>query len=263
MRSLPGGQSLGWGVIEKIPGAGHTTEFSHADQYSVVWLLEGTGIYRDGEGEVKLEPGDLVHRVPGRTHSTVATSRWVEVYLQFPLETYQSLEAFGPLAEAPKLWKPGVEEATLRSWMELEEPLRRASLEGTLILLLQMQGRLLAVGDLHRRRQGGAKSQGALDEAVALLQTNLGQARSIPEVARAVGMTHETFRKAFRDRFGRSPRAHQDRVRLDAAKERLLEGQMRVQEIAQTLGFANPYVFSRRFREEMGLSPREYRKRYR
>ena len=52
-------------------------------------------------------------------------------------------------------------------------------------------------------------------------------------------------------------------LRLNRAKNELLDTQKPAKQIAAACGFSNPYYFSRCFAKEFGLPPREFRKKYR
>ena len=51
-------------------------------------------------------------------------------------------------------------------------------------------------------------------------------------------------------------------VRMDMAKQLLLEGEWKVHEVSERVGYANPYYFSACFKNRVGLSPSEYRKKH-
>ncbi len=81
------------------------------------------------------------------------------------------------------------------------------------------------------------------------------------ELADEMGMTADYFTRVFRRTYGVPPRKRilQERIRL--AGLRLLETTETVQEVAFAFGYRNPYLFSRQFRNVMGMSPTEYRRR--
>ena len=48
-------------------------------------------------------------------------------------------------------------------------------------------------------------------------------------------------------------------LRMDRAKQLLLAGELSVAQVADAVGFADPYHFSRVFRQHEGMPPTEYR----
>ena len=75
-----------------------------------------------------------------------------------------------------------------------------------------------------------------------------------------MGLSYERIRKLFMKQIGVSPHAYRIRRRLDRACELLREGKASVSEIAERLGYADPFTFSRQFTKERGTSPSAYRK---
>lgn len=78
-------------------------------------------------------------------------------------------------------------------------------------------------------------------------------------VAAAHRMGYSTLRRRFKQATGYSPKEYVLRVRLSKAKELLAFTQQRVGEIARSVGFRDPYYFSRLFHQREGLSPELFR----
>ena len=52
------------------------------------------------------------------------------------------------------------------------------------------------------------------------------------------------------------------RERIRLASIRLVDSDEKIQTIARQLGYNNPYLFSRQFKQVMGVSPRVFRQRH-
>ena len=78
---------------------------------------------------------------------------------------------------------------------------------------------------------------------------------------RGLVVQHEANRR-FLAATGESPVAYLHRVRVDAAKQMLEGTRANVDEISRAVGYRDPRSFSRLFRRQTGLSPREYRNRF-
>jgi AraC-like DNA-binding protein len=80
------------------------------------------------------------------------------------------------------------------------------------------------------------------------------------DIARRVGLPYETFRKRFTEAMGVSPARYRTQKRIEAACQLLrFTPQLTNREAAEALGFADEFHFSRRFKEKVGVSPRQYR----
>ena len=67
--------------------------------------------------------------------------------------------------------------------------------------------------------------------------------------------------EVFREQLGIGPAEAQRRLRLDRAATLLARTNLRIQEVADETGFANPFHFTRAFRTAYGCAPREFRQR--
>lgn len=91
----------------------------------------------------------------------------------------------------------------------------------------------------------------------ALIDAQPERAASLEEVARAVALDVSSICRLFRRFQGTSPYQYLLRAKMNLAAERLLRPGARVKEVAQSVGFADPYHFSRRFKAVHGVAPRD------
>ncbi|MBR7094857.1 MAG: helix-turn-helix transcriptional regulator [Clostridia bacterium] len=89
-----------------------------------------------------------------------------------------------------------------------------------------------------------------------------GQALSVADMAARVGLSPSRFHRLYKGYFGISPAKDLQSARIERAKLLLLGPDMRVAEVAETLGYGSVYHFIRCFRTETGLTPGAYRKRF-
>ena len=80
-------------------------------------------------------------------------------------------------------------------------------------------------------------------------------------LARECKVSTVHFRKIFTKHLGISPRQFIIDFRIQKAKQMLTENSLGIREIAERCGFANPYHFSRIFKEREGICAAAYRKK--
>jgi AraC-like DNA-binding protein len=76
------------------------------------------------------------------------------------------------------------------------------------------------------------------------------------------GMSESGVLRFFRQHLGCSPLQYIIMLRMTDAKEELVHTEKPVSQIASDLGFTNSNYFSRCFRKHLGISPHEYRNKY-
>ena len=68
------------------------------------------------------------------------------------------------------------------------------------------------------------------------------------------------LRRIFKSAVNTTPVKYINYLRLEKAKNMLINSNYSVNEIAFSVGFEDAYYFSRLFKKEIGISPSEYKK---
>ncbi len=95
------------------------------------------------------------------------------------------------------------------------------------------------------------------------LRSEWNRNRKIEEYAAMCGMSPACFYRTFRRCMGKSPVEYRNEIRVSNAETMLRHTDIRIGEIARTVGFSDPYYFCRVFAASCGLSPRKYRAAFR
>ena len=102
-----------------------------------------------------------------------------------------------------------------------------------------------------------------LDRRVLLAKTYLDerfeQTVSIAEVARASHLSTRQLNTLFKREMGQSPQEYLLYTRMERAKQLLMTTSLRVQQVAEKVGYTNLAAFSDRFKQVFGYSPRYFR----
>lgn len=96
-----------------------------------------------------------------------------------------------------------------------------------------------------------------------ILTRQLDDPPSLLELARMAGLNDFALKQGFHQVFGTTVFGYLREYRLTEARQLLSTSELKIQEIAELVGFKNRGYFAAAFREKFGLSPSQYRLQYR
>lgn len=101
----------------------------------------------------------------------------------------------------------------------------------------------------------GNAGDGAVRAALGWLERHYADATPERGLAARVGLSEAHFRTRFRASVGTNPRAFVLELRLHAARRLLAAGSMGIKQVAATVGYRDPLLFSRLYRKQWGVPP--------
>lgn len=237
---------------------GRTVRFA---SFGLTFLWGGAGRYRDRAHDVGLRAGSLVLVFPGHPHWYGAVGgAWDEVFVVFDGPLFDLARRTGVLDPA----RPVVQLEAIDHWHDRFDAFRRRpaprTASGSDREACELLGALTTLGDPPTDDVADADWYARSCE---LLGADLDRACSPVEVAEAVGMPYETWRRRFAARAGCPPAAYRLRRRIDAAAALARDTSLSSREIAAVLGFSDEQHLTRHFRALLGTTPRRYREAHR
>lgn len=250
--------------------------------YLLVYIASGTGRFSVGDEAFDVGAGDLIWIPPNTFHEMRGhPPRMFVAYLHFDLvydpqrsprvprgvhyssgphelmhPTWSRQPIAGWRGILPVVNGPAVYALMKQAIMEHRGPHQPLRVSG---LMLQILGEI-AMGLSETVASAGAHWPAVRRLAQKILSKPEVEL-DLASVARAAGMSESHFRRLFRETHGESPHAMQNRARMQKACELVLHSGWSIGEIALSLGFSTVHNFSRAFRREIGLPPREYQRR--
>jgi len=99
-------------------------------------------------------------------------------------------------------------------------------------------------------------------EAKRWLDAHAVEGAGLAALAERLGLTPVQLTRRFRTAYGVTPQAYATELRIREAGRLLAGSRLTLHEIAARCGYENGYYLSRVFRQQTGLSPTQYRRRY-
>lgn len=228
--------------------------------------------YLVGSNRYRLQKGDLIFVPPGISHRPLLPENMAEPYMRYVLWLSQEfMEYYAALLPYPftekqatasmlrtdntrwahlgELFRNGVKEAEAQrdSW--------EAAVIGNTITLLTMIKRAT---DDHSAQTLKAEKKDLLDRIIAYLEQNYTKTIVIGDLAAKFYISSSTVSHLFKKKLGISLYRFVTQRRLIAAKS-LIEQGLLLDQVAMQVGFQDYSSFYRAFKQEYGISPRQYR----
>jgi AraC-like DNA-binding protein len=115
--------------------------------------------------------------------------------------------------------------------------------------------------DKHGNGLTAAENQkGMIEIAQAFIEENYAQPLTLKEISRKVFLSPNYFSTLFAKTTGKTVFDYVQQVRLDEARRLLAETSLPVRQVARQTGYLNAAHFTRAFKQQASVTPREYRK---
>lgn len=230
--------------------------------HCVELVAQGEGTVLLGKTEFRLRPGVVFSYGPGVPHwiRSAAKAPMVKYYVNFDGPMTQKLLARGPLGNGKAVQVPDPRQVVelfelLQRNGSGDSPLRHAICASLLeSLLLTIESQAIPVADFETR------ALATYQRARGHLEQNFARLRTLEQAAAETHINVSYLCRLFQ-RFDRqSPYQYMTRLKMNHAAELLLVSGMLVKQVAEAVGFADPYHFSRAFKSAVGLSPEKFAK---
>jgi len=119
---------------------------------------------------------------------------------------------------------------------------------------------------LYERIQESTKDQAghyAVREAESYMKQHISDPLSLEEVAEHVGLNPNYFSTLFSKETGSKFISYLTALRMETAKKSLRVSNDKIEQIAGSVGYQDAKYFGKLFKQNTGITPKEYRRIYR
>jgi AraC-like DNA-binding protein len=234
-----------------------------ASHFLVVLTLEGEADYVDSTGvRTVLRQGTLIWSRPGvnQSYGPRPGIRWSELYLWFSGSAFDNWQAAGFPGERTRILSLSPVDYWSRRLRDVVEPTSQLPGELHLSRLCRFQQVLADAVQFEAASHQTEENVRWRDQALQLIDSGNATSPSLEEIAETLAMSYTAFRKRFVRLIGKSPGQYRSEEVIRRACSRLLMTDETLSQVAAALGFYDSFHFSRRFKQIVGMAPREFRR---
>lgn len=235
------------------------------DQYIFIYCTEGKGWYELNNIRYSVEPDDFFIIPSGQAHSYGADIEdpWSIYWVHFDGIMTQSLSSESFPFEQPLHFSVYHIQDRVNIFNDMYLTLQKGySLENigyANSCLWHLLGSFLFHGSYKSCKTG--EIHDPIEESISWMQKNLHKNVELETLANNAHFSVSYFSMLFNKKTGYSPIEYFIHLKMQRACQYLDLTEFKVKEIAQLLGYQDPYYFSRLFHKIMGIFPSEYRKK--
>ncbi|MBI6865411.1 helix-turn-helix transcriptional regulator [Lysinibacillus fusiformis] len=111
-------------------------------------------------------------------------------------------------------------------------------------------------------RQNSCQSHILFEQVSSYIHEHYYQSLTIPLLAEQYNVNRNRLSYVFRKHAGMGPAEYLLKYRINMAQEMLFKSDAPVQQIAQAVGMDDPFYFSRVFKKQFGIPPKEFREKF-
>ncbi|MDF2963232.1 MAG: AraC family transcriptional regulator [Paenibacillus sp.] len=234
------------------------------DYYLVHYVVSGRGTFRCMGHDYHLEKGGSFVIFPGELVSYISdeTEPWSYRWVGFKgTRADEYLHTLG-LSQHQPVNLTFHNRKINALFYQLEQTLHKRQFQcdmqaqGYLRLILAEYAQQRLQANVPVEESTGIQQQ--VEQAIRWLTLQYHQPISIEQMAQSLGYHRTHLSKMFKQHTGMSPMNFLLKIRMERAKLLLLET-LTIEQVASSVGFADPLYFSKQFRKWFGRSPSDYR----
>ncbi len=235
-------------------------------EYQIIYITRGQGIFESEHIKTrKINEGDIIFLFPGIWHRYMPEQKtgWDEYWVGFTGPVIQNIIANKFFDPCSPVFSIGYQQNLLLLFKQLvtnikeEKPGHQEILAGITYYLLGLIYSLARHSSFR-----GKMIEKKMDKALFIMREHWNKGLDFKQIASELNMSYAWFRKSFKMYTGMSPLQYQLQLKLNAAKNLLLDHDKQIKNIAYSCGFESNYYFTRYFKRSTGLTPTEFRTKH-
>lgn len=279
----PGNEDQDWGFYlnvvgyaailpgEVYPPSGHPNGYSFdyktgrvLHEYQINYITEGKGVIETSRGKFKISPGSILILYPGVWHRYRPSKKtgWNEHYIGFRGEIADKILSNKFFETNRPVIRLGYNHKMIDTFysiindVKLENPGFQQVCSGTVMNLL---GQIIST--VKYRHFEGKDIEEKIRKARVIIRDNVDEGIDPVKLASDLCMSYSYFRKLFKKYTGVSPSQYISLQRIQKARDMIVNSQMPIKQIAYECGYPSIFYFSRYFKQKLGVSPSDLRKK--
>ncbi len=264
-------------AIEKIHDTSWSMNANRHDHYEMVYVKKGTATFVVEGIDVNMTPNSAIIIKPGKSHKFIVRSDSCElIVLYFTLNSPKDAASHASLHDFVEY----IEDESVGSYIHLKlskkndiihvmnrilrERMKLQVWGDFLSCLLIMELFVLLSRTLKQEWEQSNKNRNLklhelLNIAKEYIDNNFEKDLTLSQVAKYIYLSDSYFAHSFKDKFGISPKSYILKIRIEEAMELLENTDMKIADVARSVGFSSQQRFNDIFKKYTDMTPLHFR----
>ena len=245
---------------------GYMFDWSHGrtlQEFQILYITQGKGIFETKlSGKRKIDEGTVFLLLPGIWHRyrPDKNTGWKEHWVSFNGSQPYNFMNTGILSPEKIIIEIGLDEKIIGLYQQILEQIESEKIGFKQIiasLTYEIIARVLALEK--SKKFMGKEIEDKISKAKIIMADRIDKQINIEELAIELGVGYSWFRKMFRHYTNLAPAQYFLQLKINKAKDLLLNTSLSIKEVAMITGFESQFYFSKFFKKQVGLSPMKLR----
>lgn len=226
--------------------------------YQLIYIYKGYGDFLLNDENIRLKQGEVIFYRPHeiQKYKYYAHSNTQAYWIHFTgskieelLDNYKVIESHVNI---------GKHKDVIDLFMSITAELQLKQHNFNEIILLKFRLLLSLLNRYKTQEDLLIKQKHNFNELILTLNDSYSEQWTTERMANFCKLSESRFLHLFKEQIGVSPKQFLNQLRIDKAKEIMINNDTKIQDIAAIVGFSDPLYFSKFFKKREGVNPSEY-----
>lgn len=231
------------------------------DDFILIYSLGGKGYYSTPEKNYELNANQFFILPPHRFHNYQAdlNDPWTIYWVHFSSNKLKELNSEYELEKFVQPTDIQYNDKILETWHSMYAALENGYTKENISYANLCLYHFISFFIYPRSQHSILATKDPLEQSIAFMKANISKSLTVDEIAKQFHYSPSHYTALFKKKTGLSPIDYFIRMKIHYACQLLTQRELIIKEIADKIGYDDPYYFSRIFKKVTGKSPAQYK----
>jgi len=233
-----------------------------SNEFKLVYITRGSGyVHFEGHEEIEIHKGHILLILPNQKYKYyhIKETEWKEHFIRFEADMVYDVLIKSFFYNGNQVVDVGFNEELVKIFQRSIDVIK-SGLKSSQVYLSGMLLHILGLIISESKNRAIAKRESQLiEQAKTIMIENVFVELNLQDITSRLNISYSLFRKKFKEYTGLAPAKYFNELRLNKAKQLLVETNYLTKEISFMLQYGSTDHFATVFKKATGITPKEFR----